>query len=109
MKGGSMVVSFTARHGSIPDSVRRHTEDRLQRLSRFERRPAHAHIYYEAAGPRQRAEAHITVAGGGNFIAAGEADSLRAAVDIALERAERQLKRERERYREHQAPRPQLK
>ena len=102
-----MEVSFTARHGSIPDSVRRHTEERLQRLSRFERRPSHAHIYYEAEGPLLRAEAHITVAGGGSIIAAGEADNLRAAVDIALERAERQLKRERERLRDHQAPKPQ--
>lgn len=104
-----MEVSFTARHGSIPDSVRRHTEERLQRLTRFERRPSHAHIYYDGDGARRRAEAIITVAGGGSFIAAGEASTLRAAVDIALERAERQLKRERERYREHQAPRPQLK
>jgi ribosome-associated translation inhibitor RaiA len=31
---------------------------------------------------------------------------LRAAIDLALERAERQLKRERERYRDHQAPKP---
>jgi putative sigma-54 modulation protein len=101
-----MEVSFTARHGSIPDSVRRHTEERLQRLAKFERRPTHAHIYLEKDGQQRRAEAHMTVAGGGTFIAAGEGQTLRAAIDAALERAERQLKKERERYRDHQAPKP---
>ena len=99
-----MDVSFTARHGSIPDSVRRHAEQRLQRLAKFERRPTHAHIYFESEGAHRRAEAHMTVAGGGTFIAEGQGDTLRAAVDAALERAERQLKKERERHRDHYAP-----
>jgi ribosomal subunit interface protein len=101
-----MDVSFTARHGSIPDSVRRHTEQRLQRLAKFERRPTHAHIYFENDGTERRAEAHMTIAGGGTFIAAGNGQTLRAAVDVALERAERQLKKERERYRDHYASKP---
>ena len=101
-----MEVSFTARHGSIPDSIRRHAQERLQRLAKFERRPTHAHIYVESEGPQRRAEAHMSVAGGGTFIAAGEGGTLRAAVDAALERAERQLKKERERYRDHYAPKP---
>jgi ribosome-associated translation inhibitor RaiA len=75
-------------------------------LSKFERRPTHAHIYFDGEGPQKTAEAHLTVAGGGIFIATGEADTLRAAIDIALERAERQLKRERERHRDHYAPKP---
>ena len=104
-----MEVSFTGRHGSIPDSVRQHAEERLRRLTKFERRPSHAHLYFDEQGAIRRAEAHITVAGGGSFIAAGEGENLRAAVDAALERAERQLKRERERQRDHQAPRPQPK
>ncbi len=101
-----MEVSFTGRHGSIPDSIRRHTEERLQRLSKFEKRPTHAHVYFDGDGPLHKVEAHITVAGGEAVIATGEADNMRAAVDAALERAERQLKRERERHRDHQAPKP---
>ena len=101
-----MEVSFTARHGTVPESVRRHVEERLERLQKFEKRPLNAHIYFDAEGSEKRVEAQIKVAGGGSVVAVGAADNYRAAADVAMERAERQLKRERERYREHQAPKP---
>ena len=101
-----MEVSFTARRGTIPESIRRHTEERLERLQKFEKRALSAHIYFDSEGSQKRVEAQITVAGGGTIVAVGTANHYRAAADAAMERAERQLKRERERYVEHQAPKP---
>jgi ribosome hibernation promoting factor len=101
-----MELSFTARRGSIPETVRRHTEERMERLQKFEKRPVTAHIYVENEGGQKTVEAHVTVVGGNTFVAHGTGRTLRAAVDAATDRAERQLKRDRERYKNHQAPKP---
>lgn len=99
-----MEVRISARHGSISDAFRRHTEERLRRLERFETRPARADVILEKERGARKVEAHVTVHGGGQFIAHGSAPSYRVALDLTFERLARQLKRSRQLYREHHVP-----
>jgi ribosomal subunit interface protein len=98
-----MEITITARRTPVSEAVRLHTEEKLERLERFERRPTHAEILFDAERAEKKVEIRVVVAGGGTFLAQGTAGSYRAAVDAAVERLTRQLKREHERVVDHQA------
>lgn len=99
-----MEVRISARHGSISDAIRRQTEARLSRIERFETRPARAEVLFQTERGARKVEAHVTVHGGGQFIAHASAASYNVALDLTVDRLIRQLKRKRQLYREHQAP-----
>src|SRR5687767_14978103 len=98
-----MEVTFTARHTEIPEAVRAHSTERLTQLVRIEKRPAHAEIRFDAERGQQKVEIRLVVAGGGTFIAEGAGANQRAALDAAVDRLKRQIKREHERETNHQA------
>lgn len=102
-----MDVTITTRKESVPDSVRRYMTERLTRLQRFEQRPTTATVSFGSERGRKNVEIRLHVAGGTSpLLANGAGESFRSAVDEAVEKVLRQLKRERQRYREHQAPKP---
>lgn len=98
-----MEVNITRRRGSIPESLRRHIDELLQRLERIEKRPATAHVYFDSERGAKKVEARVTVAGGGQYIAHGAASTYRHALDQSIDRLLRQLRRDHERHRDHQA------
>jgi ribosomal subunit interface protein len=101
-----MKVSITRRRGSVPESLRLHIDQLLQRLERIEKRPATAHVYFDSERGEKKVEARVTVAGGGQYIARGKASTYRYALEQSIDRLLRQLRRDHERRRDHQATRP---
>ena len=91
---------------TISDAIRRLTEERLRRLERFELRPARVEVMFETERGAKKVEAHVTVLGGGQFTARSSAGSYPVAIGMTLERLARQLKRNRELQRAHQAAKP---
>jgi ribosomal subunit interface protein len=98
-----MQVTITARHCNVPETERRHTEERVARLTRYEARLSSADVIFEADHGAMKAELRLFVDGDDPLIARGASDEFRPAVDRALDRARRQLRRRRERRRDHQA------
>ncbi|HUF51703.1 MAG TPA: ribosome-associated translation inhibitor RaiA [Longimicrobiales bacterium] len=92
-----MEITINARHCSVPDSLRNQAAQRLGRLERLDRRITAATLVFDGAANDRRAEARIAVAGGPPLVGQGRAATLRAAMDGAISRLERQLKRRRER------------
>jgi putative sigma-54 modulation protein len=92
-----MDITINARHHKVPDSLRHQAEYRFERLARLERRLTGATLVFDADRGTKRAEARATVAGGPPIIGNGEGPTLRNALDAALDRMERQLKRRRQR------------
>jgi putative sigma-54 modulation protein len=92
-----MEITINARHDRVPDSLRNQATQRLTRMQRLHRRLTGAVIVLETERGKRRAEARLAVAGGPPLIGHGEGATLRAALDGALERLERQLKRQRDR------------
>ncbi|MEJ2216552.1 MAG: ribosome-associated translation inhibitor RaiA [Gemmatimonadota bacterium] len=99
-----MNVTVTARHCRIHDSDRERALSRVGRLSRYEPRMAEGDVIFEEEGAVRCAEVRVRVDGGSIRVARAESDTFRAALDLAVQKITRQLKRKRERRVDHQAP-----
>jgi putative sigma-54 modulation protein len=94
-----MDVTITTRHCSIPDAVRDRMTRRIRKIDRFERRATAAHISFEADRRMRRVEARVDLAGGPPIVAHADGPTFRNALDRAIDRLERQIKRRRDRRR----------
>jgi putative sigma-54 modulation protein len=92
-----MEITINARHCTVPVSLRNQAMQRIMRLQRLHRRLTGGTIVFEVEREVRRVDARLAVAGGPPLIGHGEGATLRAALDGALDRLERQLKRRRER------------
>lgn len=92
-----MNVTISARHCEIPDSLRSTTERRVARLRRYHPRLAEAEVIYDRERVSHEAEIRLVVEGDGPVIAHGAGGTFDAALDVAVGRVSRQLKRGRER------------
>jgi ribosomal subunit interface protein len=92
-----MEVTINARRGKLPDSLRNQALQRFARLERLDRRITAGTLVIDPESNNHRAEARLVAAGGPPLIGHAEAPTLRAAIDGALHRLERQVKRRHER------------
>lgn len=99
-----MNVSITTRHCSVSERTRTQAAERLQRLQRYEPNVAEAEVEFDDDHGTKQVETRIFVAGSHSIVAHGSGDTFRTALDRSIERLTRQLKRRRERVREHKAP-----
>jgi ribosomal subunit interface protein len=99
-----MQVSITARHCNVPKKVKSDATERLQRLQRYEPRVRDALVEFDKDHGHKLVETHIFLTGSRSIIAHGSGETFRTALDKSLDRLTRQLKRRRERVREHKAP-----
>jgi putative sigma-54 modulation protein len=91
-----MEVEFTARQVKISKALRTQAEEGMERISRILGRNARASVVFSALKRLQVAE--LTIQARMQTIAAsGEADTLEAALRTALEHAENQARRHRDR------------
>lgn len=92
-----MDVTINARHCTVPDSLRNQALQRLTRLERMHRRITAGTVIFDGSANSQAVEARLAVAGGPPLVAHAEGSTMRGALDAALGRVERQLKRRRRR------------
>ena len=92
-----MDVTINARHCKVPDSLKNQAEQRFARMERIDRRITTATLVFDEAAGVRRAEARLTIPGGSLLVGHGQGATLRAAMDGALNRLDRQLKRSRDR------------
>jgi putative sigma-54 modulation protein len=91
-----MEVEFTARHVTVPKALRAQAEEGLERVARILGRTARASITFRAQRHLQIAELAVK-ARTQSIEAAGKADTLEAALRIAIQHAENQALRYRDR------------
>ena len=92
-----MNVTISARHCEIPDSLRDATERRVSGLSRYNPRLADAEVTYEVENVSHEVEIRLAVPGGEPLIARGTGADVRISFQRGIGRAQRQLRRARER------------
>src|SRR5690606_24119322 len=88
-----MEIRINARHGKLPESLRNQAEQRLGRLGRLDTRITSASMVVDGNARMHRVEARVSAAGGPPLIGHAEGPTLRGAMDGAIHRVERQLKR----------------
>lgn len=98
-----MNVIISARHCSPSDSVRELATEQMRRLRRFEPRLAAAEVNFDHDHGENQVEARLIVAGRQTVVAHAAGETFEDAVRRTTDRLGRQLKRKRERRRDHQA------
>jgi ribosomal subunit interface protein len=101
-----MEITVNARHCKVPDSLRNQAEQRIARMERLDRRITAATLVFDGTSAQRHVEARLAVAGGPPLVGQGDGPTLRNAMDGALSRLERQLKRHRERQIDRRTRRP---
>src|SRR5512137_114676 len=95
-----MQISTTFRHMEPSDALRSYAEEKLERVKKYIDEPIGAQVYLTVEKIRHIAE--ITLNAKGITIKASEAtNDMYAAVDAVLDKIERQLRRYKERIKEH--------
>ena len=87
-----MKVMVTFRHVRSTDALRRYAEEKIARLDRYLHRPMEAHVILEVLKKTQRAEINL-IANGTALFGEQETSDLYSAIDLALDKVERQVKK----------------
>jgi putative sigma-54 modulation protein len=95
-----MQVMVTFRHIEPTEGLRSHAEEKVQRVHKFLRRPIEAHVILSVLKHRHIAEVQLT-ANHLNVTATEETDDLYSAIDLAMSKIERQVKKHVARVKDH--------
>lgn len=95
-----MQIMVTFRHVEPSDGLRTYAEEKVQRVHKYLRRPIEAHVILGVEKQRHIAEVQVT-GSHLNITATEETDDLYSAIDLAMSKVERQIKRHVARYKEH--------
>jgi putative sigma-54 modulation protein len=87
-----MRMTFSVRHGDVPDRLRQHAESEVEGLSKYFERLVEADIILDQEGHRHIAEVRVHTSTDTHF-ATSAADEWRAAIDATVDKLRRQLKR----------------
>ena len=94
-----MDVTLNTRHCTVPESIRNQTLMRLERMIRLNPAAQGATANFSAEGTARRLEIRVPMRGRPPLVGQGEGSTFRTALDRAVERMERQLKRRNDRNR----------
>lgn len=95
-----MKISVTFRNGEGENWQKVYAEERILKLKRYLDMPAEAHIILSTEKFRNFAEINLS-ANGWNVNAKEEAKDMHLAIDSCIEKIEKQLKKQKEKIREH--------
>jgi putative sigma-54 modulation protein len=95
-----MKISVTFRNGEAENWQKVYAEERIVKLKRYLDMPAEAHIILSTEKFRNFAEINLS-ANGWNVNAKEEAKDMHLAIDSCIEKIEKQLKKQKDKVREH--------
>lgn len=94
-------IDVTARHGHVSDGMREYAVKKAEKLSRFHDRLTRIQIITDDPKGEREVEMIVHVDAGGTFVAKERAGAFHEAVDLLVEKLEKQLKRDKERLKDH--------
>lgn len=95
-----MHVMVTFRRLKPTEGLRQYAEEKMQRVHKFLRRPIDAHVTLSVLKHRHIAEVQVS-ANHLNITATEETDDLYSAIDLAMSKLERQIKRRVAKVKDH--------
>ncbi|MEZ8005366.1 MAG: ribosome hibernation-promoting factor, HPF/YfiA family [Pseudomonadales bacterium] len=97
-----MQINVSGHHIEVTDSLRQYVETKLERLERHYDQITNVHVILRVEKQGQKAEATIRIQGGDIF-AEAESDDLYAAIDMLVDKLDRQLIKQKEKMKDHKA------
>ncbi len=95
-----MQINLTGHHIEITDALRSFVNDKFERLNRHFDHINNVHVILSVEKLRQKAEAKLNVNGGEIFADCEDGD-MYAAIDLLMDKLDRQVKKHKEMMRDH--------
>jgi len=89
-------ISVTGRHMEITDPMRTYAEEKVGKLTRYYDRIERVEVIFDIESTRQCVEMVVRADHKNTFVAQADAQDLYEAMDLALDKMERQLNRHKE-------------
>lgn len=99
-----MQLSVTGRHIDVTDSMKRYAEEKVEKLTRFYDRIETIDVILDQESSRHRVELVIRADHKHTFVAQVAAGDFYEAVDLVLDKMERQLTKHKEKHRNRKHP-----
>ena len=99
-----MEITFTSRHGDLPDAIKEYARQEVEGLSKYFDRLVEANIILDQEGHRNIAEVRIHSSNDTHF-ASSETEDMRSAVDGTVAKLKRQLQRHKDKLNRRQLTR----
>lgn len=90
-----MQLSITGHHVDMTDALKSYTAEKLSRLERRSDQITNVHVVLSVEKARHKADATIHVSGGELF-AEADADDMYAAIDLLVDKLDRQILKHKE-------------
>ncbi len=97
-----MHIHTTFRHMEPSDAVKEYTESKLQKFSKYLHEPIEVHVVFQVQKLSQSAEVTVS-AKNFRFHGVEESENLYASIDLVASKIERQLKKHKEKIKEHKS------
>ncbi len=97
-----MKITITAKHVKVTPAMKQYAEDKLERLDRYFDRIQNIRVLLDKDGDHNLCEIEISTALHHHLVATVKDDSdMHAAVDLCMDKIERQLKKIKEKLKSH--------
>lgn len=100
-----MKVTIVGRHFDVTPSVREYAESKVERLGRFFERLGDVRVTLGSEGQELTAEIVVGAPKGAQLVGEARGETVYAAVDLAIDKVERQVTRHKERLNDHRGGR----
>lgn len=97
-----MQINIDGHHVDLTDSMQDYIQTKMARIERHFDQVVDIHVVLSVEKQRQRAEATVHVAGN-NIHAQSENEDMYAAIDLLLDKLDRQVKKHKEKLTNHRA------
>ncbi len=95
-----MQINITGHHLDITPALRSYVTSKLEKLQRHFDHMTNAHVILSVEKERQKAEATIHVSRG-NLYADSQHEDMYAAIDVLIDKLDRQVKKHKEKLTQH--------
>jgi putative sigma-54 modulation protein len=103
-----MQLNLSGQHLEITPALRTYVNSKLERLERHFDNVTNMHVVLSVEKLRQKAEATLHVSGN-NLFANAEHEDMYAAIDALMDKIDRQIKKHKEKIKDHHKPNSGLK
>jgi putative sigma-54 modulation protein len=97
-------IEFKSRHEPLSERMRQHAARKLQKLQRYNDRVRRIEVVADHAHDKPQVEILVHMRRGTPLVAKESGDSFSATIDALVEKMEKQLKRQKEKRKDHKVP-----
>lgn len=96
-----MQITISGRHMHVSDAMRAHVNEKIARLERYNDLLQHIEVVLFEDGDKKVVEATAKAKVGGQYTAKADHEHMKAALDLLMDKLEKQLKKGKQLVKEH--------